>query len=254
MSHLSFRPRVPVFDANVRVGDRRNEVTPVRTREALLAEMDRQGVGRALIYHAQAEDVSAYDGNLCLEPWLGKDERLRPQWVVLPTAESLGQLEDLYGQGRVSSVRLFETWTAGLPFRPWAYADLLSWLSERGIPVWIPLPEANVDDLVTTLQAYPDLVTVLVGAHYSQHLWIRPLLKALPNAHFELSRYEPIGQIEALNEEFGAERLLYGSWHSRYGMGPMLYYLHHTTLSDGELALVCGGNVERILQGGQSDD
>ena len=51
----------------------------------------------------------------------------------------------------------------GLPFRPWAYAAMLSWLSENRVPLWIPVPDADADELVTTLQAFPDLVTVLVG-------------------------------------------------------------------------------------------
>ena len=44
-----------------------------------------------------------------------------------------------------------------------------------------------------------------------------------------------------------SQRLVYGSWYSRYALGPMLFYLHHTNLSEEELALVCAGNLERIL-------
>jgi len=249
MPTLSFKPRVPVFDANIRVGDTPDTPSPCRSRAELLAEMDFHGVQRAVIYHAHTEATSPIAGNERLEQWLGDDGRLVPQWSVLPTAESLAQVEALYAQGRVRCVRLHDTRPAGLPFRCWAYAGLLSWLSEAGIPAWIPLPDADADALVTTLQAYPRLVTVLVGAHYTHALWVRPLLRALPTAYLELSRYEPIGELEALRDEFGARRLVYGSWHTRYAMGPMLFYLHHTDLSDEELALVCAGNLERILSG-----
>jgi hypothetical protein len=252
---LTFRPRVPVFDANVRVGDLPDVPSPCRDRAALLAEMDRHGVGRAVIYHALTEEVSPIDGNLLLESWLGADahrsltrhHRLVPQWSVLPTSASLGQVQALHAQGRVSSVRLHDTRVAGLPFRPWAYDPLLAWLSEQRIPAWIPLPDADADEVVTTLQSHHDLVTVLVGAHYAHHLQVRPLLARLPFAHLELSRYEPIGEIEALAREFGAGRLVYGSWYSQYAMGPMLFYLHHTELAEEDLALVCAGNLERIL-------
>ena len=60
---------------------------------------------------------------------------------------------------------------------------------------------------------------------------------------------EPLGDVEALCSEYGAERFVYGSWYDRFAMGTMLFYLHHTDLSDAELALVCAGNLERILQG-----
>jgi hypothetical protein len=247
MRSLTFKPRVPVFDANVRVGDLPDQPAPCRDREALLAEMDRHGVGRAVIYHALTEEVSPVEGNVLLEPWLGTDARLVPQWSVLPTAASVAQLQALHRQGRVTSVRLHDTRVAGLPFRPWAYDPLLAWLDAQRIPVWIPLPGADADELVTTLQGHPDLVTVLVGAHYVHHLLVRPLLSHLPNAHLELSRYEPVGEIEALVDEFGAHRLVYGSWYSQYAMGAMLFYLHHTGLSEVELASVCAGNLERIL-------
>lgn len=255
MPSLNFKPRVPVFDANVRVGDAPNVIGP--SRPELLAELDRHGVERAVIYHAQSELRSPTEGNQRLEEWITDDGRLSPQWSVLPAADSMEQIRGLHAEGRVDSVRLYEVRTADvpfpsarLPFRPWAWDEVLSWLSAKGVPAWISLPDADPDELVTTLRAYPDLVTVLVGAHYSHALLVRPILRSVPNAYLELSRYEPIGELEALRDEFGAERLVYGSWYSRYVMGPMLFYLHHTDFSDEELALVCAGNLERILRGG----
>ena len=250
MSSLNFRARVPVIDANVRVGDLKDEPSPCRDRNQLLAEMDRHGVTRALIYHAQAESLSVADGNGYLEDWLeAGDERLVPQWVVMPTDDSMNQLQNLHEQGRVQSLRLFNPLISGLPFRPWVYDEMLSWINERRLPLWISLPDVNIDDVVTTLQEYPDVVPVFVGAHYSHTLLVRPILKTLPNAFIELSRYEVIGEVEALRDEFGAERLIYGSWYSRFAMGPMLFYLHHTSFDENELSLVCGGNLERLLQG-----
>lgn len=247
MTSLHFKARVPVFDANIRVGDRHDEPSVCRDRVTLLAEMDRHGVERGVIYHALTEEMSPVDGNLALEAWLGDDDRLVPQWSVLPVPAAQQQIEALYQAGRVTSVRLQETGRVGLPFRRWAYDELLTWLNDRHIPVWIPLGDFHPDELITTLGDYPELAVVLVGAHYVHHLQIRPLLRGLPNAHLELSRYESIGGIEALCAEMGAQRLLYGSWYARYAMGPMLFYLHHTNLSAEELGLICAGNLERTL-------
>ncbi|MBV7339556.1 amidohydrolase [Chloroflexi bacterium TSY] len=249
MTSLTFTSRVPVFDANVRVGDRHDEPAPFRDRTALLAEMDRHGVARALVYHALTEFNSPIEGNELLEEWLGDDGRLLPQWSIVPTEESLAQIQSLHADGRMMSVRLHDTNIIGLPFRPWAYDPMLTWLSENRVPLWIPLPDVNADDLVTTLQAYPHLRSVIVGAHYVHALWVRPLLKALPNAYLELSRYETIGEIEALCQEFGPQRFLYGSWYPRYAMGPMLFYLHHTNLTSEELTLVCAENLDNMIGG-----
>lgn len=247
-TQFTFRPRVPVFDANVRVGDLHYQPSPCRNREQLLAEMDRHGVDRALIYHAQTEEVSPLDGNGFLEEWLD-ESRLFPQWSVTPTPDSLAQIQGLHEQGRVHSVRLHNARRVGLPFRPWACGTLLTWLSENRIPLWIPLPDADADEVAMTLSEFPELVTVLVGAHYSHALWVRPLMTTLPNAYLELSRIEPLGEMEALCGEYGAERFVYGSWYDRLAMGSMLFYLHHTDISESELELICAGNLHRILQG-----
>jgi hypothetical protein len=253
MTSLSFKPRVPVFDANVKVGDAHDEVSPCPDRAGLLAEMDTHSIQRAVIYHALADKTSPVDANRALEDWLGEDGRLYPQWAALPTRRSLEQLRGLHAQGRVSSVRLAGLDSVKFPFRPWSYDPLLSWLSQEGIPLWLALPEMDAHELVSTLQAYPDLETVLVGAHYMHALWAQPMMKALPRAHLELSRFEPIGQLEDLLDEFGASRFVFGSWYWRLAMGPMLFYLHHVGLSDDDLALICEGNLVRIL-GEQAND
>lgn len=250
MPSLSFSPRVPVIDANICVGNTHLTPSPCRNQAQLFDEMDFHGIGRAVIYHAQTEEISPIDGNALLDDWLDDGRRLIPQWSVMPTTDSIAQIQRLYCEGRVRCARLHDTRGAGLPFQPWAYDTLLSWLSEARIPLWIPLPEADPDELVTTLRVYPDLVTVLVGAHYTHALLVRPLLTAIPNAYLELSRYEPLGEVEALRDLFGAERLIYGSWYPRYAMGPMLFYLHHTSLSDTELERVCAGNLERLFNFG----
>ena len=247
MPSLSFSPRVPVIDANVRVGNLNTGPSPCRSSAQLLDEMDFHGVRRAVIYHAQGEEISPTDGNTLLEDWLDDEGRLIPQWSVTPVDISMKQIENLHGQGRVTSVRLHNAQSAGLPFRPWGYDGLLSYLTENAIPIWIPLMDVVVDDLVTTLQAYPDLRAVLVGAHYTHAMVVRSLLEASPNAVLELSRYEPIGEVEALVDRFGADRLVYGSWYPRYAMGPILFYLHHTRISEEDLARICAGNLEQLF-------
>ena len=118
MPSLNFAPRVPVFDANVRVGDTPGVLSPSPTRADLLAELDRHGVERAIIYHAQSELRSPTEGNRRLEEWIGDDSRLMPQWTILPTAGSMQQIEDLHAAGRVQSVRLYDVRHAELPFPP----------------------------------------------------------------------------------------------------------------------------------------
>ncbi|MAG35126.1 MAG: hypothetical protein CL878_02605 [Dehalococcoidia bacterium] len=247
---LHFRPRVPVVDANVALGHAHDQPSPAADAPALLAMLDRHGVQRAVVHHLYAQTMSAIEGNaLLLAAIAGHEDRLIPQCSATPTNESLAQLRDLHTQGLLGSVRLYDLSEKSVPFADWVYGDLLAWLQEQHIPLCVPLPEVDAHQLVTTLRGYPELPVILVGTHYQHVLLVRPLLRALPQLHLELSRHETLGDVEALCTEFGAERLLYGSWYPRYEMGPILYYLHHTTLSETQLTEVCAGNAERLLAG-----
>ena len=254
MTSLNFQPRVPVFDANIGVGHRQDQPAPFEDAAGLLEEMHRHGVERALIYHVQGETISAVQGNEQLIRWAAADLPLSLQWVASPIPDSLRQLQELHAAGKVQSVRLPSIDPDRHPFLDWIYGELLEWLSAERIPLWISLADISTTDLMNTLRLFPDLVTVLLGAHYTHAMFVRPLLKHLPNAHLELSRYEVLGEVEALREEFGCQRLLYGSFYPRYAMGPMLFYLHHLRLDDAELTAVCAGNLERLLGEGGSHD
>jgi predicted TIM-barrel fold metal-dependent hydrolase len=245
-ANLQFRPRVPVFDAQVCVGSRRSELGPAATRPALLGALDRHGIRRALIYHAHAEEFSPIHGNTLLADWLGADERLVPLWSAMPTDASLAQLQELHADRPLRAVRLVAA--HGLPFTDWTHGALLEWLADADVPLWIALPDIDARDLVNTLRGYARLRVVIAGAHYSDTLLTHKLLDALPSAYLELSRFESLHAINDLIARCGAERLLYGSWYPHYALGPMLYFIHHCGLSEAVLAQICAGNLERLLK------
>ena len=247
MPSLDFPPRAPVFDANIGVGHRHDRVSPFADADQLRAQMQHHGVDRALIYHVQGEAISAVEGNETLQHWAGAHACFSLQWVVNPSRACREQLAALHREGRVNSVRLHSTTESRIPFADWIYGDLLAWLERENIPLWVSLADTPTTEVANALGGYPDLRTVLVGAHYVHALAVVPLLRRLPRAHLELSRYEKLCGVEELRDEFGIERLLYGSYYPRYAMGPILYYLHHAGLSPAELAAVCAGNLERLL-------
>ena len=258
MGELNFKPRVPTFDANIGVGHGFDQPAPFDDAAKLLDEMDRHGVGRALIYHIQGEAISALDGNEALAEWANGEARFSLQWTASPVTDSLRQLQEFHAVGKVKSVRLHNTQLGSsaveIPFVDWVYGELLEWLQAERLPLWISLADTRPTEIMGTLKRFPDLVTVLLGAHYTHAVLVRPLLKHLPNAHLELSRYEVLGGIEALKNEFGAQRLIYGSFYPRYAMGPILYSIHHTGLNDRELSAICWGNIKRILGEEGGDD
>ena len=247
LANLDFSPAVTLFDANISVGTGRLELGRTVERQALLHELDRHGVGRAVVYHRHADEVSPIYGNILLQQWLHSDQRLLPLWSVLPTDDSLTQITELHQAGLVRAVRLSSA--AGLPFAPWIYHDLLSWLTTHDLPLWIALPDRDPAALVATLRNYPQLRVLLTEVHYSHALIVERMLAALPGLHLELSRFEPLDGVRRLIARFGVERLVYGSAYPRYALGPIAYYLHHCDLDRAQLTQICSGNLERLYGG-----
>ena len=236
-----------MFDANIAVGDTKDGLSPLRDRAQLLAEMDRHGVARALIYHANSHqplvDSTVTDDEL--DEW--RNDRLSPQWTGWPTPTSIERLQQRHAAGDLRCVRICAGERLLSPFHPWLYGELLTWLAEIGVPALIELPELPPDDIVRTLKEFPRLRSILVGAHPTHQVFVPAMLRAVDGLHLELSRYEPLGGVEALCAEFGAARLLYGSWYPRYAMGTMVHYLRTIDLSDADRAALLGGTLEGLL-------
>ncbi len=245
---LSFKAEVPVFDANVGVGHLVDAPCPFETPDELMEEMGRHGVERALLYHRLGEKISAFEGNELLMKWTDEAGPFTYQWVASPDRHTFRQLQELHGAGKVTSVRLHAI-QSYVPLLDWIYGDLFEWIQAQHIPLWISLPDTPTTELVPILKAFPKLKVVFVGAHYVDAMLVRPLLKNVTGSYLELSRYEVLGELENLKEEFGADRFVYGSYYPRLAMGPMLFYVHRIGLSETELAAVCGGTLEKVLAG-----
>ena len=74
-----------LFDASAYVGDWATERLAFSTPGELLAEMDRFGIGRALVCHTLAWQNSPSLGNARLMREIASHPRLEPCWVVVPS-------------------------------------------------------------------------------------------------------------------------------------------------------------------------
>ncbi|MFH1568064.1 MAG: hypothetical protein ABIL09_08710, partial [Gemmatimonadota bacterium] len=186
---LHFRPQVPVFDANLGVGHRHDRPAPFADAAQLLAQLDRHGVGRAVVYPVQGETLSPVEANEGLAAWIEAGRgRLVPQHVLGPRPDSLAQLRALRRAGHLRCARLMDAGAVGIPVKPWVFGEALAWLQAEAVPLWVSLADNPVAEVVDLLAPYPDLDTVLAGAHYTHASVVRPLLRRLPRARLELSR------------------------------------------------------------------
>ncbi len=241
-----FRPAVPVFDGNAALGRRHDRRVALDTPAALLAEMDRCGIGRALVHHPHASNYCTREGNAWLMELVAGYPRLMPQWVVSPVFDAPEDAGAALLAAGVRSVRmcprgnmyLFKRWTAGA----W-----LEWLQAHGLALWLPAEDVDLGDLHDTLQHFAGLRVVLVAPTYAQISSVLPLARVLPNLFVDLSRWDVFRGPARLRDAIGAGRLLYGSNLPEFEPGSMLYYLHHCGFDERELRAVCGGNLERLV-------
>ena len=254
---LNFKPSVDVFDANVALGRRHDRRVNVDTAKGTLKEMDRAGIGRALVYAPHAATYDSQDGNRLLVNTIAGEPRLVPQFVCHPGFDDLESFGAQVKEAGVRSVRMFPK-LHNYPFRDWVVDPWLRWLEQEGIPVWLPVDhdlkgsnEIDPRDVYDTVSERPDLIVVLSEVRYTDFPWAIPLLRHLPNLHVEVSRFVLAGGIESLLGAVGEERILFGSRFPESAMAPQLYSIHRSGLSAEALVLVCAGNLDRLLGRGK---
>ena len=241
------------FDCNTYFGlPTKRPLRPVETAETLLAEMDRAGIARALVWHIAQHDYSATVGNEMLARAIAPHERLMGCCAVLPpyTREMPGPplLFEQMKRDRFAAVRLFPS-AHRYEFNPVVMGGLLDGLSHRRVPLVLSVPR-GVDwaALHRLMDAFPSLVCIICDhGCWGQDRLFRPLLDAYPNTCVDTAGYPLDGGIEALVRDYGAQRLVFGSGFPDHYHGGMMLALQHARISDADRAAIAGGNLARIL-------
>ena len=242
------------FDCNAYFGlPTRRPLRPVATAEDLLAEMDRAGIDRALVWHIAQHDYSATVGNEMLARAIGPRDRLLGCAAVLPpqTRETPGpsHLAKWMAERRFGAVRVFPG-AHRYRLNPVTMGGMLETLDHRRVPLLVSVTR-GVDwpDVYRLMEAFPSLVC-LVCDHgcWGQDRLFRPLLEAYPNVYVDTANYLLDGGIEALVADCGARRLVFGTGFPDHYHGGMMLALKHARISDEDRAAIAGANLARILR------
>jgi predicted TIM-barrel fold metal-dependent hydrolase len=243
---LDFKPTVPVFDANVALGRRHDRRVSVDSPEGTVSEMARAGIQRALVYSPHAVNFDSRDGNNLLLETIEGHDGLVPQFVGNPTFDNLDEFSAEIEERSIRSVRLAPK-SHKYPFRDWIVGEWLEWMGSENLPVWLDAANVDPSELHDTMEGHPNVNVLLAEVHYSHLPWAMPLLKSLPNAYVEISRFVSVDGVARLLDAVGADRILFGSRFPESSMAPQLYSLHLNGLSNEVLGAICAGNLERLL-------
>jgi predicted TIM-barrel fold metal-dependent hydrolase len=252
-----------LFDACCALGPAPRLPLAQEDAPSLLAEMDRLGVARALVYHTLAAAHAPDDGNARLMEAIAGQPRLEPCWVLLPGEGSArpgaeAPLCDAMGGQGVRAVRIYPR-DHGYPLAEWMAGPLLAALGDRSYLVSLDLdqvlfPSAVYDlnqstwrDVVWLCQTYPGLSVLLTRVGYRSLRALLPLLRACPNLHLDTSYFATHLGVEEVAAQVGAGRLLFASGQPYVDGGGAIARLRYAELTDGQATQIASANLERLL-------
>ncbi len=241
------------FDCNAFFGlPTKRPLAPVPTAEELLAEMDRAGVEKTLVWHILQHDASPQVGNQVLAEAIRPHPRLIGCWTVLPNqAHEFPPPDALFGQmreARVAALRIFPSSHRFLANKV-SMGELLEQMVACRVPLFLSLRRGiDWQGIYSLLAEFPELVCVICDhGCWGMDRQFRPLLERYPNTYVDTAQYLLDGGLEALVNDYGPGRLLYGSGFPESYLGGMMLALRHAQFSEEAKAAIASGNLERIL-------
>lgn len=267
----------PVYDVDVWTGESDEHPTGgIDSPAALVEEMDRVGIDRALVYHITARTGSAKAGNDRLMDEIADYPRLTPAWVVSPAAvEEYGSVDallDAMDAAGVTAVRMFpgeddyhltddalEPLLAGLQrANAVLVLDALTSLLSDGFTY------EDVGEIAAKYQhtAYdrPGLDVVLtqqispsIGGDFSRMDDIVDAVQGTSNLHIDTARFQIHDGLRQFVDECGVEKLLFGSHLPHASAGAGLSAVLLSSLTREEKRRVAGRNLTELL-GETADD
>jgi uncharacterized protein len=226
----------------------------------LLSAMDHFGIHEALVIDSLCTATNPMAGNRRILVQTHDQPRLHPAWAGLMThSREFPEPPELVSEMRGSGVGALFLFYGQFDIRleDWAVDDLLAELEANGVPLILcpnsQMQPGRIDlsdwgNIVRICRKFPELPVVVTESRLYRGQ--RPLYEALaacPNLKVDLSALWLHRRIEFICQEFGADHLVWGSVLPERGPGASLMQLNYSDISDGELALIAGGNMRQLL-------
>jgi predicted TIM-barrel fold metal-dependent hydrolase len=232
-----------VRDSNVILGSWPTDQAPTLSVPGLLAEMDRLGIGEALVRHADAVNYDPAIGNTALLAAVAEQPRLRPAFVVGPLdcGEHGGPagLADQLTAHRVSAAWIYPTrhgWQVAGP----EATTLLGELRRAGLPLFVDLDECGWSDIDVLARNLPDVDIVVCGIGYRTLRQAFAVLGEHPRVRLDTSFLSAHNGLELIAARFGVDRLVFGSGAPVRDAAGAVYRLATSGLTDAQRNAVSG--------------
>ncbi len=243
------------FDCDCLVGLPKVPLPNVKPDVAdLLAEMGRLDIDQALVRHRICLEADHEIGNAVLMEEVSGHDNLIPAWYV--TSDGLqGEFNPVAMVERMLEVGIGAAWTTSgdreAPYllEPWCAGKLLSALQQHRVPLLLPCGGIPPNTLQSVLSSFPELTIILLQV---PRLGRNPVIYALMEQHHNLvlcvnASYSVHRGLEDLYENFGPDRIVFGSGYPESEGGASIAALTYAELPTEVKQAIAYQNLERIL-------
>jgi hypothetical protein len=222
--------------------------------EELPSVIGRDFITGGLVSHWRGKTVSAQDGNRALETIAAElPANVYTVWTGLPLYPA--EPGPLPGRGElppgVRGVRLFPK-THNYLLADWVIGSLCDWLVEHRLPllVWhVELDWSALDALAGRFRKLNIIVETQTQKILYQNRSLFALMRRRRNVLAEISNLAGARMIEYCVREFGAERLIFGTFRPMNDPLVPIGMVIDAEISDSEKAQIAGGNLRRLIDG-----
>mgnify|MGYP005849745157 CR=1 FL=1 len=241
-----------LHDVNCFVGRWPTESLGCSTIPDLQREMDRLGIGRALVRHTWGWWHDPAEANVVLRSQLADIEHLRPCLAATPLMEEeFGGIDAfLRGlqQAAAASVCLYPR-SQSFSLSPASIGQLMEALQAVRMPLLLEMEEVSWADIDSLATNWPRLPIVLVRTGYRLMRQLLPLLRSHASLFVDTAYLADNQALECIAGSVGPERILFGTGTPRTDGSGSVARLAYSDLSDEQRELVASGNLDRLLAG-----
>ncbi len=260
------------FDANCMIGRYCHfQENSFYTKERLKEEMEYFGIKEGLVYHAVAKEYVPQVGNKMLLDELKKETSLHGCWALLPPyTKEMPPPEALVREMLAAGIKtvrvipnerinptILHDWEQPyllFSLSQWSMGSTFSALQEHRIPLFIDfntffpyIDRTDWDMIYRICKDYPQLPVVLVHFGWRTNRKLYALFAQCDNFYMDISGYWLYRGIESICQEFGPEKILFGTNMPLYDPGCSIMLVTHANISEEQKKLVAGDNLRRLL-------
>ncbi len=217
----------------------------------LLAEMDFCGIDEAYVYHqAMVENDPGYGNKLIVDEVKTDSSRLHATWTILPPITEKEYLpENLIPQMQKNNIKALRAYPKKNRYflNTITMGDLLDTITERKIPLFLS-PQDGWEPIFDVLKEFPKLTVIITNyGLWGSDRYFFPLIKTYDNVYIDTSDYQVINGFNRFYDQFGDERLVFGSNYPMDYYGGPITALMSSDLSQSSLEKIASGNITRIM-------